>query len=210
MTPAPRIAWFTALLLCSGFFWSCASHSQPSPVLAPVACGYTVQRTTGNFAWSTVGQRSSGWRPLGQSDWRQVYVGRWHLTIWVDSVQELVPYKGGVRSAMHPVLQPCSASGTLVILDSVQPGSPEGSTVLARLEMDWAHLFGGPIMWFGRVGLRRSNDRVLLGLSPGCFDCGVTAVLEPGRDSIVGSWAEMAYVGATRAGRVELRRLALP
>ena len=189
-------------------------HVASGPVVSANAARDSAPTPDGRLAWSVL-HESGPATPLRPQDWRWQYTGLWHVTITVDSVQELVDEGGGSRRSVMRPLSPASvARGTLVIRDTVVHLPRLGDVLPARLDVDFSVLHGGPIAWFGQIALERSRslqrDTYSLWLSPGCFECGASAVMTGDEGSLSGVWCESAYVGYSREGRLILTRGAGP
>jgi len=185
-------------VLASVALLACHKARVDSQSLTPVVCSDSAT-TDGRLAFSVSGQQKGD--QLAMDDWRRPFVGAWHITMTVDSVQTFVHH----RSVFRPVQPSCSAAGTLEITDTLVVVREEGA-LAAHLELDVSRFHGGGFVWPGRVSLRREGNLLQLNLCPGCFDTGVSATLNTLGDSLTGTWREMAFFGHFRVGRMRLWR----
>jgi hypothetical protein len=186
----------------AGFALAClaviACHRGQVEALSPVGCAASTT-TDGRMAFTILG-RGQGTN-LSSDDWRRAFVGSWHITMTVDSVQAFVHH----RSVFRSVQPSCNAAGLLQITDTLLV-MRDDSAQAAQLDLDLSSFYGGRFVWPGRVSLRRKGDSLQLDFCPGCFDTGVLAMVSARGDSLVGTWSELAFVGQFRAGRIAIWR----
>ena len=189
-------------ITCASFALAClafvACHRGQVQSLSPVACAAS-KAADGRLAFTVLG-RGQGTN-LPSDDWRRAFVGSWHITMTVDSIQTFAHN----RSLFRPVQPSCNAAGLLQITDTLLVIRDDSAQV-AQLDLDISSFYGGRFVWPGRVSLRRNRDTLQLDFCPGCFDTGVLAVVSSRGDSLVGTWSESALIGRFRAGRITLWR----
>jgi hypothetical protein len=146
-------------------------------------------------------------RPLSAGDSRQALVGKWVLDLTLDSVQRLLQEPHQVRSVMDSVT-PRVVRGTLELRDTIV--GVEGTELRSVVSFDFTQLLGHPLSCFtpslDLTRVERHGNTVAISVTPGAADCGFFGQGRLDGDSIVGWWAEAAFVGHPAAGRLRLVR----
>ena len=134
---------------------------------------------------------------LDSSEWRQ-FVGQWDVAFYLDFTQTsevTAPQRASGRSAR----------GSLLLTDSLVP--PYGLRTVWSI--DFRDLLGRPISCLEAArftGITQVGGDFALQFTPTASDCGFSATVTPGGDSLSGTWREYAFTGVPASGRFWMRR----
>jgi hypothetical protein len=137
---------------------------------------------------------------LQAGDFRQAYLGEWHIEFALDSTRDPAVRPEAWTPAADTSAQ---VAGKLQVQDSLL--GPDHRALAAIYEIDFGPLLGRPMSCLvpGASGLQvaEKDGRVSLWFTPGAFDCGFSGWAPLGDDTLTGAWEETSIGGPVARGR---------